>query len=358
MARVAPEDPYEQLADPSLLVVSPRDLDLYDSADIDTERLTQDALATEAAALAVKGVTNSGGAGASRSLGGLVLVTSTGFSGHYAATRFGRSVSAIAGEGTKMERDYDFSSRLHFSDLDRPEDIGRRAGERAVRRLGARQVRTGPVTVVYDQRLARGIAGHLASAINGASVARKTSFLRESLGKRILKDGVSVTDNPLRVRGSSSRPFDGEGIEGQPLVMVENGVLNHWLLSGSSARELGLAGNGRGVRSGSGVSPASTNFAIEPGAQSPEELLHAVGTGFYVTEVVGQGVDMVTGQYSRGASGFWIENGELAYPVSEVTIASNLKDMFLNMTPASDIDHNFGMTAPTLVIEGMTLAGN
>ncbi len=214
MARVAPEDPYEQLADPSLLVVSPRDLDLYDSTEIDSERLTKDALVAEAAALAVKGVTNSGGAGASCSLGGLVLVTSTGFSGQYAATRFGRSVSAIAGEGTKMERDYDFSSRLHFSDLDTPDDIGRRAGERVVRRLGARQAKTGPVTVVFDPRLARGIAGHLASAINGASVARKTSFLRDSLGKQILKQGINVTDNPLRVRGSSSRPFDGEGIEG------------------------------------------------------------------------------------------------------------------------------------------------
>ncbi len=358
MAKVAPEDPFEQLADPSLLVTQPRDLDLFDATQIDTARLTADALATEEAARGVAGVTNSGGAGASSSMGGLVLVTSSGFAGEYAATRFGRSVSAIAGEGTKMERDYDFSSRLHFADLDTPENIGRRAGERAVRRLGARQAKTGPVNVIFDPRLARGIAAHLASAINGASVARKTSFLRDSLGKQILKSGISVTDNPLRVRGSSSRPFDGEGIEGQPLTMVDNGVLNHWLLSGSSARELSLVGNGRGVRSGSGVSPASTNFAIEPGSETPEDLIRSLGTGFYVTEVFGQGVDMITGQYSRGASGFWIENGELAYPVSEVTIASNLKDMFLNMTPASDIDRNFGMTAPTLVIEGMTLAGN
>ncbi|MBO1025945.1 TldD/PmbA family protein [Ochrobactrum sp. SD129] len=358
MAKVAPEDPFEQLADPSLLVKQPRDLDLFDATQIDTARLTADALATEEAARGVVGVTNSGGAGASSSMGGLVLVTSSGFAGEYAATRFGRSVSAITGEGTKMERDYDFSSRLHFADLDTPENIGRRAGERAVRRLGARQAKTGPVNVVFDPRLARGIAAHLASAINGASVARKTSFLRDSLGKQILKSGIRVTDNPLRVRGSSSRPFDGEGIEGQPLTMIENGVLNHWLLSGSSARELSLVGNGRGVRSGSGVSPASTNFAIEPGSETPEDLIRSLGTSFYVTEVFGQGVDMITGQYSRGASGFWIENGELAYPVSEVTIASNLKDMFLNMTPASDIDRNFGMTAPTLVIEGMTLAGN
>lgn len=358
MARVAPEDPFEQLTDPDLLVKQPRSLDLFDATEVDTARLTADALLTEEAARAVAGVTNSGGAGASRSMGGLVLVTSSGFSGEYAATRFGRSVSAIAGEGTKMERDYDFSSRLHFADLETPENIGRSAGERAVRRLGARQVKTGPVNVVFDPRLARGIAGHLASGINGASVARKTSFLRDSMGKQILKSGINVTDNPLRVRGSSSRPFDGEGIEGQPLTMVEDGVLRHWLLSGSSARELGLVGNGRGVRSGSGVSPASTNFAIEPGEDTPVALIRALGTGFYVTEVFGQGVDMITGQYSRGASGFWIENGELAYPVSEVTIASNLKDMFLNMTPASDIDRNFGMAAPTLVIEGMTLAGN
>ncbi|WP_343316052.1 TldD/PmbA family protein [Brucella sp. BE17] len=358
MARVSPEDPFEALADPASLMKTPRDLDLFDATEVDTDRLTQDALAAEAAALAVKGVTNSGGAGASRGMGGLVLVTSTGFTGHYAATRFGRSVSVIAGEGTKMERDYDFSSRLHFSDLDAPEAIGQRAGERAVRRLGARQAKTGPVTVVFDPRLARGIAGHLASAINGASVARKTSFLRDYLGKQILKSGVDVTDDPLRVRGSSSRPFDGEGLEGQPLTMVENGVLRHWLLSGSSARELGLTSNGRGVRSGSSVTPASTNFAIEPGREAPRDLIRALGTGFYATEVFGQGVDMVTGQYSRGASGFWIENGELAYPVSEVTIASNLKDMFLNMTPACDIDRNFGITAPTLVIEGMTLAGN
>ncbi len=357
MARAAPEDPYERPADPALLVKTPRDLDLYDATEVDVARLTEDALAAEAAALAVAGVANSGGAGASRSVGGLVLVTSTGFHGHYAATRFGRSVSAIAGTGAKMERDYDFSSRLHFADLDAPAAIGARAGERAVRRLGAQQAKTGPVTVVFEPRLARGVAGHLASALNGAAVARKTSFLRDSYGKRILRPGLTVTDNPLRMRGSSSRPFDGEGIEGQPLTMVEDGILRHWLLSGSSARELGLEGNGRGVRSGSGVSPASTNFAIEPGTETPEALIRAVGTGFYVTEVFGQGVDMVTGQYSRGASGFWIENGEIAWPVSEVTIASNLKDMFLNMTPANDLDRNFGMAAPTLVIEGMTLAG-
>ena len=335
-----------------------RNLDLYDDAEIPAERLKEDALAAEDAALSVKGVTNSGGSGASAGLGGLVLATSHGFVGQYLGSRFSRSASVIAGEGTAMERDYDYSSRLHFADLEAPADIGRKAGERAVRRLNARKAQTGPVTVIYDPRVARGIAGHLAGAINGASVARKTSFLRDMMGKKIASSAVTVTDDPLRVRGPASRPFDGEGVEGDPLDMVKDGVLQHWFLSTSAARELGLETNGRGARSGTSVSPSSTNLAIEPGDKTPEELIRSLGSGFYVTEVFGQGVDMVTGEYSRGASGFWIDNGELTYPVSEVTIASNLKDMFLNIVPANDVDRNFGTTAPTLLIEGMTLAGS
>ena len=213
-----------------------------------------------------------------------------------------------------MERDYDFSSRLHFADLDAPAEIGRKAGERAVRRLNARKAQTGPVTVIYDPRVARGIAGHLAGAINGASVARKTSFLRDMMGKKIAASAVTVTDDPLRVRGPASRPFDGEGVEGEALDMVKDGVLQHWFLSTSAARELGLTTNGRGARSGTSVSPSSTNLAIEPGDKTPEELIKSLASGFYVTEVFGQGVNMVTGEYSRGASGFWIENGELTYP--------------------------------------------
>ena len=208
------------------------------------------------------------------------------------------------------------------------------------------------------RRVARGIAGHLAGAINGASVARKTSFLRDMMGKQVASAAITVIDEPLRIRGQASRPFDGEGVEGKKLTMVEKGVLKHWFLSSSAARELGLETNGRGARSGSSVSPSSTNLSIEPGEKSPETLIASLKTGFYVTEVFGQGVNMITGEYSRGASGFWIENGELAYPVSEVTIASNLKDMFLNMVPASDLDRNFATAAPTRLIEGMTLAGS
>jgi PmbA protein len=358
MAKVAPESPHEGLADVELLVREIVDLDLFDHAEVDAERLRQDALATEEAARAVDGVTNSGGAGASAGLGGLVLATSGGFVGHYARTRFGRSVSAIAGEGTGMERDYDFSSRSHFTDLETPEAIGRRAGERAVRRLGPRKVPTGRVNVVYDPRVARGIASHLGSAINGASVARGTSFLKDRMGQQVANSAITVIDDPLVRRGPGSRPFDGEGVAGRRLAMVDGGVLQQWFLSSSVARELGLVTNGRGSRAASSVVPSSTNLSIEPGTASPQDLLKQVGTGFYVTEVFGQGVNMVSGEYSRGAAGFWIEDGELAFPVAEVTIASNLKDMFMNMIPANDVDRNFSTAAPTLLIEGMTLAGS
>ena len=358
MARVSPEDPFACLADENDLAGSYPDLDLFDATEVPTEDLRTAALEMEQAALDVAGVTNSSGAGASAGMGGLVLVTSHGFSGSYMATRFGRSVSVIAGEGTRMERDYDFDSRLYAADLDDPRLIGRRAGERVVKRINPRQVATGKdVPVIFDPRVARGFVGHIAAAINGASVARKTSFLRDRMGQQVLKAGLSITDDPLVVRGASSRPFDGEGVTGRRLVMIEDGVLKHWFLSTSAARELALSTNGRGVRGGTSVVPASTNLALEPGELTPQDLLRSVGTGFYVTELIGQGVNMITGEYSRGATGFWIENGEIAYPVSEVTIASNLKDMFMRITPANDIDRKFGVASPTIMIEGMTLAG-
>lgn len=357
MARVSPEDPHQGLADPSMLAGDAVDLDLFDGSEISTARLTEDALETEAAALAVGGVTNSGGAGASAGHGGLVLATSTGFLGRYIATRFSKSVSVIAGEGTAMERDWDFSSRLHYDDLEAAAAVGRRAGERAVRRLGARKAKTGRAPVVFDPRVARGLAASLGAAINGASVARRTSFLRDRMGEAVASSSVTLLDDPLVRRGPSSRPFDGEGVRGSRLAMIENGVLKHWFLSVSAAHELNLTTNGRGVRSASSVSPAATNLSIEPGAAAPESLIGAIADGLYVTEVVGQGVDLVTGDYSRGASGFWIENGELAWPVSEITIASNLKDMFLNLVPANDIDRNLGVAAPTLFVGDMTIAG-
>ncbi|MFN4206592.1 MAG: TldD/PmbA family protein [Agrobacterium albertimagni] len=358
MAKVSPEDPYAGLADESDLARDIPDLQLFDQTEVSGDQLRETALAMEEVARSVNGVSNSLGAGASAGMGGMVLVTSHGFSGSYAASRFSRSVGVIAGEGTKMERDHDFDSRLYFADLDSPEEIGRRAAERAIRRLNPRQVPTASnLTVVFDPRVARGFAGTIAGAINGASVARKTSFLRDKMGQQVLKAGLNITDDPLKVRGSSSRPFDGEGVSGKPLTMIEDGVLKHWFLSSSTARELGLKTNGRGVRGGTSVSPSSTNLALEPGEMSPQDLIRSVGTGLYITDMIGSGVDMITGEYSRGASGFWIENGELTYPVSEITIASNLKDMFMRITVANDIDRKFGVAAPTLAIEGMTLAG-
>jgi len=358
MARVSPEDPYATLADPQDLAKEIADLDLFDPTEVDSDMLTQAALAMEDAARSVEGVTNSGGAGATAGMGGLVLVTSDGFSGSYMASRFGRSVSVVAGEGTGMERDYEFDSRLFYADLDAPEAIGRAAGERTVRRLHPRQAETGSgISIVLDPRVARGFVGHLAAAINGAAVARKTSFLRDRMGEPVMKSGVTVTDDPQIIRGPASRPFDGEGVRGARLEMVRDGLLRNWFRSTGTGRELGLHTNGRGVRSGSNVNPASTNLALEPGAQSPQELLRDVSSGFYVTEVIGQGVNMITGEYSRGASGFCIEGGNLIYPVSEVTIASNLKEMFINATPANDIDRKFATASPTVAIEGMTLAG-
>lgn len=357
MARVSPEDPHACLADAEMLAKSWPDLELYDSTEPSAESLIEAATAAEAAALSVPGVSSSVGAGAGAGLFGMVLATSHGFSGTYERSGFSRSVSVIAGEGVKMERDYDFDSRVFFADLDEAEAIGQRAGERAAARVNPRKVKTGSnVTVVFDPRAARGLIGHLVSAINGASVARKTSFLKDMMDKKVAIDGLTLVDDPFVRRGSASRPFDGEGVSVGPLTMVEDGVLQQWYLTTGVARELGLTSNGRAGRGG-GVSPSSTNVIVAPGQQSPEDLIASVGTGFYVTELIGQGVNPVTGEYSRGASGFWIENGKLSFAVSEVTIASNLKDMFKRMTLANDIDTKFSIAAPTIAIEGMTLAG-
>ncbi|MCZ2203340.1 TldD/PmbA family protein [Bartonella sp. A05] len=357
MAKASPDSLFEGLADKERLVTCPKELDLFDDFVPQSHFLTEDALKMEAAALDVKGVSNSGGAATTYGSGGLVLVTSDGFCGSYRSSCFSRSCSALAGEGTAMERDYDYTTSLHFSDLEAAETIGRNAGLGAVRRLGAVRAATGVVNVIFDPRMARGIAGHIASMVNGALVARKTSLLQNLRGKRVMKPDVNVTDQPLKLRGNASRPFDGEGVEGQALNIIENGVLQNWLLSSSSARELGLETNGRGVRSASLVQPSSTNFAIEPGLVSPHDMVKDVQNGFYVTELFGHGIDFVTGQYSRGAAGFWIENGEIAYPVSEVTLGSDLLHMLAHLTPASDIDRRYGTAAPTLLIEGMTLAG-
>jgi PmbA protein len=358
MARVAPEDPYAGLADPALLAKDIADLDLADPTLPSVAGLERMAREAEDAMLAVKGVSKSGSASASAGVGGMVLATSHGFHGAYLGSRHSISAMAIAGDGTGMERDYDYSSTLHAADLERPDAIGRSAGERAAARVDPRKVATQKVPVVFDPRVAGTIVGHLAGAVNGASVARKSSFLRDKMGAKLFADGIRIIDDPLRKRGQRSRPFDAEGVAGKTLAIIDDGMLTTWLLDCATARELNLTTTGHAQRGVSSTpSPGATNLHMEPGKLTPEDLIADIKQGFYITDLIGSGVNGVTGDYSRGASGFWIENGQRTYAVSEVTIAGHLLDIFHSLTPANDLVFKYGTNAPTLRIEGLTLAG-
>jgi PmbA protein len=358
MARVAPEDRFCGLADSDRVLTTIPTMDLADPEEPSVERLMELARAAEDAALAVAGVTNSEGGSAGWGLTRIALAATNGFAGGYARTGHSVSAVALAGEGTGMERDYDYTTATHAADLRAAEEVGRIAGERAVRRLGPRKVPTAQVPVVLEQRLAGGMLGHLASAINGAAIARGTSFLKDRLGERILPEGVRVIDDPRLPRGLASKPFDGEGLPAERLALVDDGVLTTWVLDLASARQLGLDSIGRAARGVSGPpSPATTNLFMEPGDTTPEALVREIERGLLVTEMMGMGVNLITGDYSRGAAGFWIEKGEIAYPVSEVTIAGNLRDMLRQLTPASDLVFRGAVNAPTLRIDGMTLAG-
>ena len=358
MARVAPDDPFAGLADPEQLAGDYPDLDLLDPDLPTIAELEERARHAESAALGVKGVTTSGGASASAGIGGMVLVTSHGFAGAYLGSGQGISMTAIAGEGTAMERDYDYSSTVHGADLDSPEKVGRTAGERAVERLNPRKVKSKRVPVVFDRRGAGSLIGHLANAINGTAVARKTSFLRDRRGERLFRPGIHVIDDPRRLRGLRSRPFDAEGVSTKQLAVVQDGVLASWLLDCATARELGLRTTGHAQRGVSSTpAPGPSNLHLAAGDDTPEALIADIAEGFYVTDLIGVGVNYVTGDYSRGASGFWIENGERVYPVSEVTIAGNLTDMFQALFPANDLEFRFGTNAPTVRVEGLTVAG-
>ncbi|NLH79588.1 MAG: TldD/PmbA family protein [Phyllobacteriaceae bacterium] len=357
MARVAPEDPWADLIEENRLAREIADLDLVDPATPNAAELTTLALACEDAARAVAGVTNSGGASASWSLGGLVLVTSHGFSGSWMRTGHSLSVSALAGSGTGMQRDWDASSKIWGEDLDTPETIGRRAGERAVARLAPRKVDTGTATVLWEPRAATSLVGHLVSAINGAAVARKTSFLKDRLGEAVFSPAITIVDDPRRPRGLASRPFDGEGVAGPVLNLVDGGVLTTWLLDGASGRELGLASNGRASRGTGSPSPGSTNVTLLAGPHRRDDLLASIDRGLLVTDMIGSGVNGITGDYSRGASGFWVENGEILYPVSEITIAGNLREMYARLVAADDLEYRFSIATPSLMIEGLTIAG-
>jgi PmbA protein len=358
MARSVPEDPHCGLAAPDMLARDIPALEIFDAEEPAAEVLIEQARAAEDAARAVAGVTNSEGAEASWGRSRVALAASNGFAGGYQTSRHGFAVSVLAGEGLEMERDYDYSSAVFGADLAPPEEVGRNAGEKAVRRLGARKVKSTKVPIVYDPRVSGGLLRHLAGAINGSAIARGTSFLKDRMGEAIFPDNVTVIDDPHRARGLRSKPFDGEGVANTSRAVIDGGRLTTWLLDLRSARQLGLETTGHASRGTSAPpSPSATNLYMEPGAASRDELIAAIDDGFYVTELIGFGVNGVTGDYSRGAAGFWIENGELAYPVNEVTIAGNLKDMFRDLTAADDLEFRYGVDAPTLRIDGLTLAG-
>lgn len=360
MAKNTPEDPYSGLASRELLAFCDLpELDLYDDSDLSPQELKDIAAEAESHALEVEGITNSEGASASFSKAEITLANSDGFLGNYKSSNFGCSISVIAGEGTNMERDYAWTSRRHFEDLESPYKIAKEAAERTLKKLNPQKAETCEIPVIYDPRVSRTLVGHLAGAINGTSIARGTSFLMDMMDQQIFPENINITDNPHIERGPSSRPFDGEGVKNDPLAIVQNGVLKTWVLDSTSARQLDLTSNGRASRgTSSPPSPSTTNLFMEAGTISPKDLIADIKDGFYVTELIGSAVNGITGDYSRGASGFWIKNGVLTHAINEITIAGNLKEMYMQMTVADDLEIKYGTDAPTLRIEKMMLAGS
>ena len=358
MAKAAPEDPYAGLAPQERLMTGPAPaLDLDDGGAQGPEALREAALAAEDAARAVPGVSNSEGGGASTGRSVVALATSTGFGGSYTRSSHSLSASVLAGEGAAKERDHAYRTARHASDLPGPAAIGRQAGERAVARLDPAAIKGGPMPVLFDPRVGGSLIGHLLGAISGPSVARRATFLLDAMGEALFDGGVTIIDDPHRMRGLGSKAFDGEGLPTARSKLIDRGVLTQWLLNVSSARQLGLEPNGHATR-GAGGSPGvgATNVHMEPGNESPAALMANIERGVYLTELIGQGVNGVTGDYSRGAGGFLIEQGEITRPVSEFTVAGNLKDMFAAMVPADDLEFIRGLNVPTLRVDGMTVA--
>jgi PmbA protein len=358
MARTVPEDPFCGIADPAEIARQWPHLDMLDPEEPSAEILIERARAAEEAALAIKGVTNSEGAEAGWGRSRIALAASNGFAGSYAGSSHGVSASVIGGSGTGMERDYDFASAIFATDLRDPAEVGKSAGERTVKRLGTRKMPTCRCPVVFDPRVARSFISHLLGAISGPAIARGTSFLKDRLGERIFPEAITIVDDPHRPRGLRSKPFDAEGIANHRHALVDKGVLTTWLLDLRSARQLGLHTTGHAARgSASPPGPAATNVWIEPGTVSPKELIADIESGIYVTEMMGMGVNGVTGDYSRGAAGFWIDKGEIAFPVSEMTVAGNLKEIFARLQAADDLEFKAGSDSPTLRVDDLTVAG-
>ncbi|MBL6930483.1 MAG: TldD/PmbA family protein [Rhodospirillales bacterium] len=358
MARAVPEDPYCGLADAEQLAKDIPDLQSCDSFEPDAEHLSNLASRAEEAALAVPGVTNSEGGSAGWGTYTVAMAASNGFSQAYANSSHSLSASVIAGEGTEMERDYDYTAAVYAADMESPESIGKSAGEKAIKRLHPKKVKTAAVPIIYDPRVSKSLIGHLSAAVNGASIARGSSFLKDKMDQRIFPEDINIIDDPHRKRGLKSRPFDGEGVATKRSNLIKDGELKTWFMDLRSARQLGLETTGHASRgTSSPPSPSASNLYLEPGDLTPEELMADIGQGLYVNELIGFGINGVTGDYSRGASGFWIENGKIAFPVSEVTIAGNLNDMFANMRAADDLEFRYGIDAPSVRVDGMTVAG-
>ena len=358
MARVTPEDPHAGLPAAGSRPAGPVPLPLSDPAMPSAEALGERAAAAEAAALAVPGITNTEGGHAGAVETSVTLSASDGFNAAYRRTGHSLAVSVVAGTGTGMERDYDYASAVRQADLADPAEVGRRAGTRTVARLHPRKAPSAQVPVVFEPRVGAGMLSLLARAISGTAVARGTTFLKDRMGSRLFPAGITVTDDPLRPFGHRSRPFDGEGVAVASRRVVDDGVLQTWLLDSRSARKLELASTGSAARAPGGVpEPSPSNLFLAAGSVTPEELLGDIRDGFYVTEMLGMSFSLVTGDYSRGATGYWIENGEKTHPVSEVTVAGNLADMFRHLTPADDLAFRTGIDSPTLRIDGMTVAG-
>ncbi len=358
MARTVPEDPFCGVAEPGQLAASLPALDICDPREISAETLIESAKACEAAARDIKGVTNSEGASASWGKSQIAIAASNGFARAYESSGSSLSVSVIAGESSAMETDYDYTTAVYFSDMRSADDVGKNAGLRAVRKLGGRKIASRKVPVIFDARVARGVVSHLLGAINGSSVARGTTFLKDALGTQVFGEGINIFEDPHRNRGLRSKPCDAEGLPNKRRALIDKGQLTTWILDLRSARQLKMAPTGHANRgTGGPPSPGTTNVWLEAGTRSPADLIRDIKEGLFVTDLVGQGVNGVTGDYSRGAAGFWIENGEITYPVHEVTVAGNLKDMFKRITPASDLELLYGVDAPTLRIDGMSLAG-
>ena len=360
MAREAPEDPFAGLADPADLATH-RDavwLDLSDpSPEPTAAALESDARMLEAAAMSLAGIVQvEASSGYSRRA--VHLAATNGFQGGYSRTSRSLSAVAFTGSGTAMERDWAGESRTHAQDLPDAASIGRLAAERTLQRPGAVQPKTGTFPVLYDERVAASLIGHLLSAINGTSIARGSSWARDLLGRPVLPLGLSLIEDPHRPRIASSRPFDGEGLPTARRAIVEDGVLTGWVLDLATARKLGLRSTANASRgTGAPPSPSTTNIDLTPGTASRDDLIAEMGTGLLVTSMIGSTITPTTGDYSRGASGFWVENGRISHPVHECTIAGNLRDMLTRVIAANDARPHLSMRVPSLLVGGMTLAG-